>query len=155
MHFTQSPSLTTRSRRQLPPAAPLPSALQTLACRRRPLEYLEWCRTHIGPRFTVYPVDMPPLVFLSDPKDIRAVVTAPLTVLHAGAGAARTAPLFGATSFLLLEEDEYLCRRDAIRPAFHRRMVHEHSDMVAELAARAVSSGRSRARSKATLDCVP
>jgi hypothetical protein len=83
---------------------------------------------------------MPPLVFLSDPKDIRAVVTAPLTVLHAGAGAARTAPLFGATSFLLLEEDEYLCRRDAIRPAFHRRMVHEHSDMVAELAARAVSS---------------
>jgi cytochrome P450 len=140
VHLTPSLSLTTRSRRQLPPAAPLPSALQTLACRMRPLEYLEWCRTHIGPRFTVYPVDMPPLVFLSDPKDIRAVVTAPLTVLHAGAGAARTAPLFGASSFLLLEEDEYLCRRNAIRPAFHRRVVQEHSDMVAELAARAVSS---------------
>jgi cytochrome P450 family 135 len=137
VHFTQSPS---HSRRQLPPAAPLPSTLQTLACRIRPLEYLEWCRSHIGPRFTVYPVDMPPLVFLSDPKDIRAVVTAPLTVLHAGAGAARTAPLFGASSFLLLEEDEYLCRRNAIRPAFHRRVVQEHSDMVAELAAHAVSS---------------
>lgn len=140
MQLTHSPSLTTRRRRRLPPAAPLPSALQTLACRIRPLEYFEWCQTHIGPRFTVYPVDMPPLVFLSDPKDIRAVVTAPLTVLHAGAGAARTAPLFGASSFLLLEEDEYLCRRNAIRPAFHRRVVQEHSDLVAELAVRAVSS---------------
>jgi cytochrome P450 len=140
VHFTPSPSLAIRSRRELPPAAPLPSALQTLACRIRPLEYLEWCRTHIGLRFTVYPVDMPPLVFLCDPNDIRAVVTAPLTVLHAGAGATRTAPLFGTSSFLLLEEDEYLCRRNAIRPAFHRRVVHEHSDMVAELAARAVSS---------------
>ncbi len=140
MRFTYSHSLTTRARRALPPAAPLPSALQTFACRIRPLEYLEWCRSRIGQRFTVYPVDMPPLVFLSNPKDIRTVLTAPLTVLHAGAGAAKTAPLFGERSFLLLEEDEYLSTRNAIRPAFHHRRVQEHSDMVADLAAREVSS---------------
>jgi cytochrome P450 len=140
MRFTYSSTHMGRARKALPPAAPLPSALQTLACRNHPLEYLEWCRRRIGQRFSVYPVDMAPLVFLSDPNDIRAVVTAPLTVLHAGAGAALTAPLFGERSFLLLEEDEYLSVRNAIRPAFHRRIVQEHSDMVAELTAREISS---------------
>jgi cytochrome P450 len=83
---------------------------------------------------------MPPLVFLSNPKDIRTVLTAPLTVLHAGAGAVRTAPLFGPGSFLLLEEDEYHCGRNAIRPAFQHRTVQEHSNTLTELAARAVAS---------------
>ncbi len=140
MRFTYSSSRIARRRRDLPPAAPLPATLQTLACRLRPLEYIEWCRNRIGPRFTVYPIDMPPLVFLSDPKDIRTVVTAPLTVLHPGAGAAKTAPLFGEGSFLLREEDEYLSGRNAIRPAFHRRVVQEHSDMLAELTDREVAS---------------
>ncbi len=140
MGFTSSPSLTTRTRPPLPPAAPLPSVLQTVACRVRPLEYLEWCGSRLGQRFTVYPIDMPPLVFLSSPDDIRTIVTAPLTVLHAGAGAARTAPIFGDRSFLLLEEDEYLAGRNAIRPALHRDTVQEHTDMVADLAARAVAS---------------
>lgn len=123
----------------LPPTAPIPSALQTLGCRVRPLEYLEWCRAHIGRRFTVRPIGMPPLVFLADPRDIRAVITAPLTVLHAGRGAAITAPLFGATSFLLKEGEEYLQVRNAITPAFHRRLVAEHTHLVAELADREVS----------------
>jgi cytochrome P450 len=140
MHITNSRSLKLSARRRLPPSAPLPSALQTLACRVRPLEYLDWCQSRIGKRFTVYPLDMPPLVFLADPHDIRAVVTAPLTVLHAGAGAARTAPLFGERSFLLLEEDDYLIGRGAIRPALARQAVLEHAQIVAELAACEVSS---------------
>lgn len=139
MRLTYFPSLTPR-RRDLPPDAPLPRVLQTLACRLRPLEYLEWCHGQIGSRFTVYPIDMPPLVFLSDPKDIRTIVTAPLNVLHPGAGAARTAPLFGEDSYLLREEDEYLSGRNAILPAFHRRAVQEHSDMIAEVADREISS---------------
>lgn len=129
-----------RRHRQLPPSAPLPASIQTLACRLRPVEYLEWCRRRIGPRFTVYPIEMPPLVFLSEPDDIRAVVTAPLTALHPGVGAAITRPLFGETSFMLREEEERIHGRDAIMPAFHRRTVDGHSNMVADLAGRAVSS---------------
>lgn len=140
MRLTYTSSLTAHRRRDLPPAAPLPRILQTLSCRHRPLEYLEWCRNHLGPQFTVYPIDMPPLVFLADPRDIRTVVTAPLTVLHPGAGAARTAPLFGEDSFLLLEEEEYMSGRNAIAPVFHRHAVKEHGDMIAELAAREVAS---------------
>jgi cytochrome P450 len=134
-----SPTKTTGSR-DLPPSAPLPSIVQTAACRWRPLEYLEWCRRRIGPRFTVKPVYMPPLVFLADPSDIRAVVTAPLTILHAGVGAAVTAPLFGDTSFMLREEEERINGREAIMPAFHRQAVANYTDMVSELAARAVAS---------------
>jgi cytochrome P450 len=104
------------------------------------LEYLEWCRKRIGSRFTVYPVDMSPLVFLTDPRDIRAVVTAPLDILHAGTGASLTAPLFGEDSFILRDEEDYLSGRNAIIPAFHRRVVYEHAGMIEDLANREVSS---------------
>jgi cytochrome P450 len=86
------------------------------------------------------PVDKPPLVFLADPGDIRAVVTAPLAILHAGVGAAVTAPLFGDTSFMLKEEDERINGRDAILPAFHRQAVVGYTDMVSDLASRSVGS---------------
>lgn len=140
MQFLKTTRHTVRNRPDLPPTASLPAVLQTVACRLRPLEYLEWCREKIGPRFTVYPVDMLPLVFLTDSRDIRAVVTAPLDILHAGAGASVTAPLFGEDSFILRDEEDYLSGRNAITPAFHRRVVHEHTDMIEDLANREVSS---------------
>jgi hypothetical protein len=55
---------------------------------------------------------MPPLVCLTDPRDIRAIVTAPLTVLHSGNGAAITKPLFRAILFMLLEGEERIHRRE-------------------------------------------
>ena len=134
-----SPSNTAESQ-GLPPTAPFPSVVQTAVCMWRPLEYLEWCLHSIGPRFTMKPVDKPPLVFLADPSEIRAVVTAPLAILHAGVGAAVTAPLFGDTSFMLREEDERINGRDAIMPAFHRQAVVGYTDMVSDLASRAVGS---------------
>jgi cytochrome P450 len=126
--------------RSLPPTAPLPAILQTLACRLRPLEYLQWCREQLGPRFTVHATLMPPLVFLSEPADIRATVKAPLDVLHGGEGAKLTAPLFGYGSFLLRDEEDYLALRDTITPAFHRRLVNDHRSMVTGLAKRHVQS---------------
>lgn len=128
------------SKLTLPPTAPFPALVQTAACRARPLEYLEWCRRHLGSRFTVLPIDMPPLVFLSEPEDIWAVVTAPLNVLHSGRGAAVTEPLFGASSFMLLEEDERTRGRETIVPAFHRQRVAAHSAMITDLAHAAVAS---------------
>jgi cytochrome P450 len=86
------------------------------------------------------PVDKPPLVFLADPSEIRAVVTAPLAILHAGVGATVTTPLFGDASFMLREEDERMNGRDAIMPAFHRQAVVSYTDMVSDLASRAVGS---------------
>jgi cytochrome P450 family 135 len=140
MSPSYSPIASVRQRGVLPPSAPLPAAIQTAACRLRPLEYLTWCRRNIGPQFTVDPVDMPPLVFLCDPEDIRAVLTAPLTVLHAGVGAAITAPIFGDGSFLLRDEGEYVRIRDAIQPALNQRVVEEHAEIVSDFAVQEVSS---------------
>ncbi len=122
----------------LPPTAPLPAALQTLACRFWPLTYFERCRARYGDRFTVRPIDMPPLVFLSNPREIRAVFTASAGVLHTGAGGEVVAPLFGGDSFMLQEEDDHLCGRDAILPAFHQKVMLEHTELVAEIVAREI-----------------
>ena len=125
---------------QQPPSPPLPAAIQTLAFWRHPHAYLEWCRCRYGARFTVNPVGMPPMVFLSDPADIKRIVGAGEDILHPGAGASVIAPLVGARSFMLAEEEEHLSRRRAILPAFHHRVVYEHAEMVREIAAREVAT---------------
>jgi cytochrome P450 len=140
MPTTSRPPRLARLKRELPPAAPLPAVLQTLASRLLPLSYIQWCRARYGERFTVYPIDMPPLVFLSNPKDIRAVVSAPAHILHPGAGSAILAPLIGEQAFILAEEDEHLCARTATLPAFHYRVVQEHAATVARIAADEIAS---------------
>jgi cytochrome P450 len=140
MPFTYCTSLTTRIRRELPPSAPLPAILQTVACRWWPFAYIEQCHERFGDRFTVYPINMPPLVFLSSPQDIRAVTTAPSDILHPGAGGTIMAPLFGESSFVLREEADHWTGRNAIVPAFHRRVVQEQADMVAGIVANEIAS---------------
>jgi cytochrome P450 len=140
MPFTNKATLVARLKRELPPTAPIPAALQTLGCRLWPFAYLEWCHDHFGARFTVYPVDMPPLVFLSNPHDIRAVVTAPADILHPGAGSAPITPLIGESAFILCEEEEHLCARNAALPAFHRKVVQEHDAMISEVVRHEIAS---------------
>ncbi len=134
MLLTDSLFFIPSGRRELPPTVPLPAMLQTPACRWWPFELLEWCCARYGDRFTLYPVDMPPLVFLSDPQDIRAVVTAPADILHPGAAGSVMAPLFGEESFAVREEDEHWHGRNAVMPAFHHRTVQGYADTIAEIA---------------------
>jgi cytochrome P450 len=140
MLFTNPAKAALRSGDELPPSAPLPAALQTLACRFWPLAYFERCRTHYGDQFTVRPVDMPPLVFLSNPREIRAVLAAPPSLLRTGTGREVVVPLFGEEAFMLREGEEHMCGRNTILPAFHRRVMLAHTEMVAELVAGEVAS---------------
>jgi cytochrome P450 len=131
MPLTRFCPVTKRRVDGLPPSAPFPAMLQTLACRWSPFGYLEWCRERLGDSFTVYPINMPPLVFLSNPRDIRTVTTAPADILHPGAGGAIMKPIFGEGAFVLREEAEHLTGRTAVMPALHRRVVQEHSEAIA------------------------
>jgi cytochrome P450 len=140
MSFVHTAPLITRPQHELPPAAPLPAALQTLACRWWPFDYVQRCRARYGERFTIRPVDMPPLVFLSDPQEIRAVLTAPPDVLHPGDGGAVMAPLFGESSFAVREADEHASGRDAIVPAFDREVVQRYAGMIAAVAGSEIAS---------------
>ncbi len=131
--IAESSIVARRGRAALPPTAPVPALFQTLACRLRPLAYLGWCRARYGDRFVVYPLDMPPLVFLCNPDDIRAVLTAPADVLHSGVGAMVAAPLFGESSFMLREGDDHMRIRAAITPAFHKGAIAANAEMVNSL----------------------
>jgi cytochrome P450 len=140
MSIINSCSLLVRLKRELPPSGPLPATLQTLAGWYLPYAYPEYCHAHLGDRFTVYPLHMPPLVFLSDPQDIRAVLTTSSTDLHPGAGAHVLAPLIGDRAFMLLEEDEHIYGRKAITPAFHQNMVKDQTVMLKDMVAREIAT---------------
>ncbi len=130
--------ITTRLERNLPPTTPLPPALQTLGCRLRPHEYFQASRQRYGAPFTIYPTAMPPLVVLSDPAEVRAMLTASPSALHPGAGAHLTAAFYGPNSFIFCDEDEHRASRGAIMPAFRRSIIErpEHREMVTEIATR-------------------
>ncbi len=125
---------------ELPPGLRLPACAQTFAFWRWPFAYLERCRARYGSRFTLRATSHPPLVFLSDPDDIKAVLAAPAHVLHPGEGGATITPIVGEGSFMLLDEDEHLNGRKAFLPAFHATVVQRHADVVAEIAQREVAS---------------
>lgn len=133
MSVPGSGALALRMRRELPPGAPLPAAIQTLGCRLWPLGYLERCRRRYGSAFTVYPIDMAPLVFLADPGDIKAVLAASPADLHAGTGGAVMTPLFGERAFMLCEGELHKCGRSSVAPWFRRKAVEAHRDMIREL----------------------
>jgi cytochrome P450 len=137
---TKSSSLATRLKRELPPSPPLPTLAQTFACQCWPLAYFERCRSRYGDSFTAYPVKMPPLVFLSNPQDIRAVIAAPPTVLHPGVGAAVISPLVGDSSFMLAEEEQHMCGRSAIMPTFQRTQTGQHADRIREIVTQEIAS---------------
>jgi cytochrome P450 len=140
MPFTHPTPPLPRIDGELPPTGPLLNTLQTLACRLWPLGYLEQCQARYGDLFTVHPLDMPPLVFLSDPQEIRAVLTAPPNVLSPGAGGAVATPLFGEESFTLREGDEHMCVRKTILPVFHRKAVRGHAGVVTDVIEREIAS---------------
>jgi cytochrome P450 len=140
MPHSYAASLTARLKRELPPTAPLPVILQTLACRWWPFAYPEHCRARYGDSFTIYPTGKPPFVFLSDPRDIRAILAAPPHVLHPGKGSKVLAPLVGESSFLLAEEDQHMHGRKTIIPAFHPKMVHEQTELAIQIAQSEIAS---------------
>ncbi len=133
-------SLARRLGGELPPSPRHPAIVQTVGGRRWPYSYLEHCQSACGDRFTLYPLDREPMVFLADPHDIRAVLTGDATELHPGAGGEVIAPLIGDRSFMLLEEDEHVWGRKTITPAFHRRTVTEQTAALSDVVERSVAS---------------
>jgi cytochrome P450 len=134
------PSTLRRLKRELPTTPPQPAALQTLAGRRWAYSYFEYCQRACGDPFTLYPLDMLPMVFFADPEEVRHVLTGDAAELHAGAGAHSIAPVIGPQSFMLLEEDDHVWGRKIVAPAFHKRMVEEQTAALTDVVEAAVKS---------------
>jgi cytochrome P450 len=131
--MTTAHSVLHRIRGDLPPTPPLPGLIQTLACRWTPLGLFDWCHSHLGDPFTLYPVDLPPVVFLSNPVDIRAVLGAPTSVLHPGTGGSAIAPIVGLRSFMLHDADEHMRGRRIILPSFSVSALEKQTHRVVDI----------------------
>jgi cytochrome P450 len=126
--------------RDLPPGPPLPDALQTYLIWRWPHAYMERCQSRYGRCFTHRMTNFPRLVLLSDPDEVKAMLTAPADVLYPGEGGETIVPIVGTGSFMLLDGEEHMSGRKAVLPALHKRVIHAQSDAVAEVVQRAVAS---------------
>jgi cytochrome P450 len=124
--------------RALPPGVPLPAATLTYAYWRWPFTYMEWCEARYGKRFTHKQTSFPRLVFLSDPAEVKAMLTAPADVLHPGEGGMKIAPIVDHNSFMLLDGHEHLDGRRAVLPALQKRMIEAESRWVIDTVRRAI-----------------
>jgi len=121
---------------QLPPGPRMPSVLQTLGTWTRPIPFLERHRARYGKRYTVRLLGQPPFVVLSDPDEIKEVLTAAPDVLHPGEGARILEPLVGANSLILLDESPHLEQRKLLLPAFHGEAIENLAGLMLELTER-------------------
>lgn len=124
----------------LPPGLPLPAFALTYAYWRWPFAYMRLCQTRYRACFTHRMSSFPLLVFLSDPADVRAMLTAPPDVLHPGEGGAKIEPIVGDRSFMLLDGDRHMTVRQSILPTFARRTIGDEPDWIETTARRAVRS---------------
>ncbi len=124
----------------LPPSSALPASLQTLQLWRRPFSYLEELRDRYGRRFTIHALARPPLVFLSDPREAKAVFGAPPELLRPGEGGSVIEPIVGASSFMIADGADHLRGRAHLTPLFTEDAIAAHTTLVREIAEREVAT---------------
>ena len=86
----------------------------------RPTALLRRCHARYGEPFTLQIgwADAP-MVFITDPADIKRVFAADSSVLRAGASSTVLEPFAGPRSILLLDGAEHLRQRRLMLPPFH------------------------------------
>ena len=122
------------SQTALPPGPRVPVALQSAAWIMRGTQVMEACARRYGDTFTYRLARVGPLVFLSDPEDVKAVFTGSPKQLHAGAANVILEPVLGSESILLLDEERHLRQRKLMLPAFHGERLQRYREQMREVA---------------------
>ncbi|MFL5818166.1 MAG: cytochrome P450 [Conexibacter sp.] len=120
----------------LPPSPPLPSAVQTAWMSLDPFGLLERMRSQYGSRFTLKALARPPLVFIADPEEARAVFGAPPDVLAPGEGGQTIVPIVGERSFMLADGETHRRGRARLARLYTAEATAHHRELVRELAER-------------------
>jgi cytochrome P450 family 135 len=118
----------------MPPGSRLPAALQTARWAVRPLPFLGELQRRHGDVFSVQLFHEDPWVMVSDPDLVKRVLTAPAAVLHAGEGNQILKPILGASSVLLLDEDQHMRQRKLLLPPFHGDRMERYGEVMREVA---------------------
>ncbi len=104
----------------LPPGPSAPAALQTYEWVARPTTLMRRAQARYGEPFTLRLAwSDAPMVFTSDPEEIKRVYAAPPDELRAGASSAFLEPFAGPRSILVLDGAEHLRERRLMLPPFH------------------------------------
>ena len=126
----------------LPPGPRAPAIVNTARLLRRPLEtLLEWRRRY-GDAFTVRYLVFGEGVYVSDPEEIRKLLTGDQSDLLAGEANAFLTPVLGRHSVLVLDGPEHLRQRKLLLPPFQGSAVTSFRAVIREVAEAEVSSWR-------------
>src|SRR6516225_7014108 len=118
----------------------MPAVVQTLGYWTRPTAFLERARRRYGSRFTLRSIAQDPIVMISDPQEIRELMTASPDVLHPGEGGKVIEPVVGPTSVIVLDEERHMEQRKLMLPPFHGEALQRLSGLIDEFCEREVSS---------------
>src|SRR5947199_10059796 len=118
----------------LPPGPRAPRWVQTLEWMPRAGAMLERCRDRYGDTFTLHVAYEGTWVMLSHPDAVKQVFTGDPRVFHAGEGNHILRPLLGASSVLVLDDDEHMKARKMLLPPFHGERMRRYAEVVREIA---------------------
>jgi cytochrome P450 len=119
----------------LPPGPRGPVAAQSVPWVLRPTRMMETLRRRHGDTFTIRLPRIGPLVFVSDPDDVKAVFTGSPERLHAGEANMILEPVLGSESILLLDEERHIRQRKLMLPAFHGERLGRYREQMESIAA--------------------
>lgn len=120
---------------ELPPGPREPSALQTYEWVARPTTLMRRAQARYGEPFTLrLKWSDAPMVFTSDPAEIKRVYAAPADELRAGASSAFLEPFAGPRSILVLDGEEHLRERKLMLPPFHGEALQRWRETMAQVA---------------------
>ncbi len=128
------------------PKGPVKNKLfQMLQFIRQPKKLLDDCRKTYGKTFLLRLLGQPhELVFISDPQDLKQVLTAKSEQLGAGELSSKMIePIFGNSSLLVLGGEKHLSRRKLILPCFHGERMKVYGELMKRITERAVSKWKS------------
>ena len=119
----------------LPPGPREPSALQTCEWVARPTTLMRRAQARHGEPFTLrLRWSDAPMVFTSDPAEIKRVYAAPADELRAGASSAFLEPFAGPRSILVLDGEEHMRERKLMLPPFHGAALQGWRETMARVA---------------------
>ncbi len=124
----------------MPPGPRVPRLIQMLHWIFRPIPFMRSCAATYGNAFTIRFIATPPMVFVSEPADIRQVFTGDPANLQAGRANRVLKPIVGSNSILMLDGARHKRERKLLMPPFHGERMRLYSQMMCEIVDRSIES---------------
>ena len=99
----------------------------------QPIEYLDECDRRYGDCFQLDFGTGSSFVFLSDPKAIEQLFTAPIGAFDSGRGNWLLRPTLGDNSLLLLDGEQHQRQRQLIMPSFHGERMRTYGEIIRQI----------------------